>query len=117
AAAVLGEEPEERDEEREDEALNPKRPRPPRDDEERAERDPGDAAGGAAVPAGGDDGERHCRGEAERLEGDRATDAGERVRAVEDELAEPLLVDPRAAVRPHREDVVVRKAVVRDLPP
>src|SRR5207302_9210653 len=36
-AAVLGEQPEERDEEREDEALYPKRPRPPRDDEERAE--------------------------------------------------------------------------------
>src|SRR5581483_7337437 len=40
--------------------------------------------------------------------------AAERVRLVEEQLREPLLVDPRATVRPNGEQLAVRDAGVRD---
>src|SRR5207237_1041709 len=99
-AAVGREQPDERDEEREDEALDAERPRAPRDDDERGEREPGDAPGRAAVAAGGDDREGDGAGERGHVDGERGPDAADDVRAVEEELAEPLLVGPRAPVRP-----------------
>ena len=49
------------------------------------------------------------------MRGERELDPAERVQPVEDELGEPLLVDPLATVRPDGERVVGRQSVLDDL--
>src|SRR5207253_1969789 len=83
------EQPDERDEEREDEALHAERPGAPRDDDERREGEPRHAAGRAAVAARGDDRERDRAGERGHVQRERGPDAAEDVRAVEEQLPEP----------------------------
>src|SRR5439155_5837231 len=99
------------------EPLGAQVPRSPREEEHRRQGEPADAPHRAATPAGRDDrqGERRTRRCDVAQQSD--LDSAGSVEAVEEELAEPLLVDPVAAMRPDRQRVVDRKAVMHVLVP
>ena len=114
AAGRVDEEPQDAREERQRRRLRPDRPAPRAGQDREQADDEGRAGRGASRPRGRG-GEREREKDEEDAEQDHRAHPGERVRAVEDDLREPLLVGPRLASAEDRDRLRVREAVLDDL--
>ena len=114
AAGRVDEEPQDAREERQRRRLRADRPAPRAGQDREQADDEGRAGRGASRPRGGG-GEREREKDEEDAEQDHRAHPGERVRAVEDDLGEPLLVGPRLASAEDRDRLRVREAVLDDL--
>ena len=114
AAGRVDEEPQDGREERQRRRLRADRPAPRAGQDREQADDEGRARRGAARPRSRER-EREREEDEEDAEQDHRAHPGERVRAVEDDLREPLLVGPRSPSAEDRDRLRVREAVLDDL--